>query len=360
MTFRARTRPGAGSAPPTAPSRVVAAGDAGDGHPTRRVRRDDSVGLPVDRRLTIARPALQMPGVAAGLHQVADPGHGAPPLGQGRAQSERDALFLDPPELDQLGAQLVGQPGRGGVGADHDQRVTPREGVGQPRPTSGLFGLLDGSGVDEAPVFGVLAHDGGVPVAQPQRGAAFPGLVEAADLGQLVLDPPLGDVGQRTARADGGELLLVADQQQLSPPPPHTVRQIATRSGVDAAPASSTTTRSPRRSRNASSSPLAAARDEAGLPVEPAADVAGSHPFLGQHVGLALPVGQRRTPAGRGPLPDPRAPPRCHQEAGGRSGARCRPERRPGTTSPSRPGRSTPPPPHRRSGSLATRWPGPA
>ena len=63
----------------------------------------------------------------------------------------------------------------------------------------------------------VLGQHGRVAVAQPQRRRAFPVVVEAADVGQLVAQPALGDVGQRAAGADGGELARVADQQQLRP-----------------------------------------------------------------------------------------------------------------------------------------------
>ena len=201
----------------------------------------------------------------------------------------------DAAEPHQLGAQLVGQPGGGGVGADDDQRVAAGEGVGQPGAAGGLLGLLDGAGVDEPAVLGVLAHHGGVAVAQPQRGGAFPRVVEAADLGELVLDAALGDVGQRPAGADRGELLLVPDQQQLRPGRLAAAvdgDQVRGGRGAGLVDDQQVARAQPERLVVAA----AAAGVEAGLPVEPAADVAGGDAFLGEHVGLALPVGDPEHP----------------------------------------------------------------
>ena len=83
---------------------LVAAGDPGDGQPAVPIGGGDPIGLPVDRGLGIDRavgvvgPAFQMPGVAAGLHQVPDPGHGAAPLRAGRTHrpAGRPARRRDP------------------------------------------------------------------------------------------------------------------------------------------------------------------------------------------------------------------------------------------------------------------------
>ncbi len=208
---------------------------------------------------------------------------------------ERHAVLLDPAERDQLGAQLVGQPGGGGVGADDDQRVAAGEGVGQPGAAGGLLGLLDGAGVDQAAVLGVLGTHRGVAVAQPQRRRAFPRVVEAADLGELVLDAALGDVGQRPAGADRGQLLLVPDQQQLHPGRLAAAvdrDQVRGRRGAGLVDDQQIPAPQPERLVVAA----AAAGVEPGLPVEPAADVPRGHAFLGEHVGLALPVGHPEHP----------------------------------------------------------------
>jgi len=71
-------------------------------------------------------------------------------------------------QADQLGAQLGGHPRGGGVGADDEQGAAAGEGVGQPRPRRGLFGLFDRASVDKPAMFGVLVDHGGIAVAQPQ------------------------------------------------------------------------------------------------------------------------------------------------------------------------------------------------
>ena len=61
----------------------------------------------------------------------------------------------------------------------------------------------------------VVAQDGLVAVAQPQRGGAFPLVAEAAGLGELVAGAGLRDEVHGAAGADRGELAVVADEQQL-------------------------------------------------------------------------------------------------------------------------------------------------
>jgi hypothetical protein len=79
--------------------------------------------------------------------------------------------------------------------------------------------LLAGSRVDEATVAVIGLHCGGVAVAQLQRGRALPRLPEPADVGELVAGGAHGEVGERAARADRGQLAGVADEQQLRPGP---------------------------------------------------------------------------------------------------------------------------------------------
>ena len=55
-------------------------------------------------------------------------------------------MLFDAAELDQLGAQLVGQPGRGGVGADDDQGVASR-----PTPVTTEAGTSTGTGSNFVP-----------------------------------------------------------------------------------------------------------------------------------------------------------------------------------------------------------------
>ncbi|WP_132421551.1 hypothetical protein [Pseudonocardia endophytica] len=61
-------------------------------------------------------------------------------------------------------------------------------------------------------MLGVLVERAAVAVAQSQRCRAFPVGGEAADVGEFVVDPALGEVGEGAAGADGGELVGVADE----------------------------------------------------------------------------------------------------------------------------------------------------
>ena len=101
------------------------------------------------------------------------------------------------------------------VRADQQQRLPPGDGVAEPGAGGVGLGLLGGAGVEEPAVLGVLVERAAVAVAQPQRRRALPLGGEAADLGELVADPALGQIRQRAARSDGGQLARVADQQQL-------------------------------------------------------------------------------------------------------------------------------------------------
>jgi hypothetical protein len=56
-------------------------------------------------------------------------------------------------------------------------------------------------------------------LAQPQRGAAFPGGGEPDRLGQLHVSQPVGEQHHGAAALDGGELFLVPGQYQLASVP---------------------------------------------------------------------------------------------------------------------------------------------
>ena len=119
--------------------------------------------------------------------------------------------------------------------------------------------------------------------------------VNAADLGQVVGHPPLGDVGERATGADRGQLAGVADQQQLRPRLPAAAvdrDQIGRGGGAGLVDHQQIPAAQPERLVVAGAS----AGVEAGLPVEPPADVPRGHAFLGEHIGLPLPVGDPEHP----------------------------------------------------------------
>jgi hypothetical protein len=195
-------------APAAAVGAVGAAGDRRDDQAAVVEGVQDAELLAVDRSAGIAVEAGEFPGVAAGLDQVASSGPGA-------VQAERDGVLVDVPEPDQVGAQLGGQAGGLFVGVDDEQRIPSGEGVGQPGPGGGLFGLLERAAVDQAAVLVVVREHGLIAVPQPQRRRTFPGGAEPAGLGQLVPQAAGGRVAgvwrpvpsrrpRRPRRAGGG------------------------------------------------------------------------------------------------------------------------------------------------------------
>jgi hypothetical protein len=132
-------------------------------------------------------------------------------------QPERHPRLLDLSEADQLDAQRGGQPGGLLVGVDEQKRPVPGEGVTQPRRGGGGLGLLEGPGVDQPTVPVVVAQHLGIAAAQPQRRLPLPRLAKPARLGQLVAGTGLGEQVHPAARANRGQLAVIADQQQLRP-----------------------------------------------------------------------------------------------------------------------------------------------
>ena len=134
-----------------------------------RIGRDDqaavlaggehAVLLAVDRAGPVPLDAAQFPAVAAALHDVADPGDGGLP-------AQRHAGFVDAAELDELGADLGAEPVGLFVGVHDQQRPFAGEGVGQPPVGGELFGVFEGSAVDDPPVLAVGLQRGLVAFAQ--------------------------------------------------------------------------------------------------------------------------------------------------------------------------------------------------
>ena len=80
----------------------------------------------------------------------------------------------------------------------------------------GLVHGLIGRGAADPAVLVVVIQRGGDPLAQPQRGVAFPLGGEPDRLGQLHISEPVGEQHHRAAALDGGELLLVPGEHQLA------------------------------------------------------------------------------------------------------------------------------------------------
>ena len=117
--------------------------------------------LAVDRSALVAVHPGEIPLVLARLDHVADTGHGA-------LQSQGHAVLVDAAELDEVGADLRGEPCCLLVGVHDQQRALAGECVGQPRPRGAGLGLLDRAGIDEPAVLVVLAEHGLVTITKPQ------------------------------------------------------------------------------------------------------------------------------------------------------------------------------------------------
>ena len=146
--------------------------------------------------------------VAAADDQV--PGRGLGALGDPDV-----AAVVDQAEVDQVVADPGGQFPAAGPVRGHQQDVA----AGQVAGHVGVGGLvhgLVGRGAADAAVLVVLVQRGGVPVAQPQRGGAFPGGGEPDRFGELDVAEPVGEQRHGAAAFDGGELLLVPGQHQLA------------------------------------------------------------------------------------------------------------------------------------------------
>jgi hypothetical protein len=135
-----------------------AAEDGGDLEPAVAADGEDAVGLAIDRAAAVACVAGEVPPVATGLHQVADPSDRA-------LQPQRHPVLGDSAEADEFGAQCRGQPGRLFVGVDQQQRPVSGEAVAQPGGPRGGLGLLHGARVEQAAMAVVVLQHGGVAVA---------------------------------------------------------------------------------------------------------------------------------------------------------------------------------------------------
>ena len=125
---------------------------------------------------------------------------------------------VDQAEVDQVVADPRGQFPAAGPVRGHQQHVPAVEVAGDVGAGGLVHGLV-GRGAADAAVLVVVIQRGGVPGAQPQRGAAFPGGGEPDRLGQLHVPEPVRQQRHGAAAFDGGELLLVPGEHQLAAVP---------------------------------------------------------------------------------------------------------------------------------------------
>ena len=124
-------------------------------------------------------------------------------------------VALDQAEVDQVLADPGGQFPAPGPVRGHQQDVPPGQVAGHVGMDGLVHGLL-GRGAADPAVLVVVVQRGGVPVAQPQRGLAFPCGFEPDRLGQLHVPEPVRQQHHRAAAFHGGELLLIPGQHQLA------------------------------------------------------------------------------------------------------------------------------------------------
>ena len=156
-------------------------------------------------------PASMRVVVAAADDQVADRRLGAVGDPDGPA-------VVDQAEVDQVVADPGGQFPAAGPVRGHQQHVPAVQVAGHVGADGLVHGLV-GRGAADAAVLVVLIQRGGVPGAQPQRGAAFPGGGEPDRFGELHVAEPVREQRHGAAAFDGGELFLVPGQDQLAAVP---------------------------------------------------------------------------------------------------------------------------------------------
>ena len=146
--------------------------------------------------------------VAAADDQV--PGRGLGAVGD----PDRPAV-VDQAEVDQVVADPGGQFPAAGPVRGHQQDV-PAVQVAGDVGAGGLVHGLVGRGAADAAVLVVLIQRGGVALAQPQGGGAFPGGGEPDGFGELDVAEPVREQRHGAAAFDGGELFLVPGEHQLA------------------------------------------------------------------------------------------------------------------------------------------------
>jgi hypothetical protein len=124
----------------------------------------------------------------------------------------------DQAEEDQVTADPLGQFPAAGPVRGHQQHVPAIQAAGHVGAGGLVHGLV-GWGATDAAVAVVVIQRGGVALAQPQRGAAFPSGGEPNRLGKLDVAEPIRQQAHGAAAFDRCELLLVPGEHELAAVP---------------------------------------------------------------------------------------------------------------------------------------------
>ena len=128
--------------------------------------------------------------------------------GLGAVSDPDGPACVDQAEMDQVVPDPDGELPAAGPVRGHQQHGAPGQ-VGGDVGAGGLVYGLVGWDAADAAVLVVLIQRGGVALAKPEGGGAFPGGGEPDRLGEVDVAEPVGEQGHGAAAFDRGELFLV-------------------------------------------------------------------------------------------------------------------------------------------------------